>query len=86
MKNWADRHSRVRDAQPTWSQLLLRGCLAGALSLAVQAPAAAGSASYVYDTLGRLARIVYVQGATTTTINYSYDAAGNRTSVVTTSS
>ena len=85
MKHWADRHSRVRNAQLTWSQLLLRGCLAGVLSLAAQAPAVAGSASHVYDTLGRLVQIVYVQGMTTTTINYSYDTAGNRASVVTTS-
>ncbi|PNG53114.1 MULTISPECIES: RHS repeat domain-containing protein [unclassified Variovorax] len=45
----------------------------------------AGSVSYVYDALGRLASAVYSNGSTTTTITYSYDAAGNRTSVATTS-
>ncbi|MBA9848524.1 MULTISPECIES: RHS repeat domain-containing protein [Ralstonia] len=48
-------------------------------------PAVAGSVSYTYDALGRLATAVYNNGSTTTTITYSYDAAGNRTSVVTTS-
>ncbi|HJS03882.1 MAG TPA: RHS repeat domain-containing protein [Variovorax sp.] len=41
--------------------------------------------SYTYDALGRLASTVYSNGTSTTTITYSFDAAGNRTSVVTTS-
>ncbi|HWT18648.1 MAG TPA: RHS repeat domain-containing protein [Variovorax sp.] len=45
----------------------------------------AGSVSYSYDALGRLAQVIYNNGTATTTINYSYDAAGNRTSVATTS-
>lgn len=45
----------------------------------------AGSVSYTYDSLGRMATVTYNNGTTTTTITYSYDAAGNRTSVVTTS-
>lgn len=56
----------------------------GLLLLAAQA-AYAGSVGYTYDALGRLATAVYNNGTTTTTITYSYDAAGNRTSVVTTS-
>ena len=40
---------------------------------------------YSYDALGRLASAVYSDGSITTTITYSYDAAGNRTSVATTS-
>ena len=45
----------------------------------------AGSVSYGYDTLGRLASAVFSNGNSTTSITYSYDAAGNRASVVTTS-
>ena len=56
-----------------------------ALSVHAAHDAYAGSVSYAYDTLGRLATVVYNNGTTTTTITYSYDAAGNRTSVVTTS-
>jgi YD repeat-containing protein len=42
--------------------------------------------SFGYDALGRLASAVYSNGtSSTTSITYSYDAAGNRTSVVTTS-
>ncbi|MGX0610178.1 YD repeat-containing protein [Ralstonia pickettii] len=62
--------------------------LLSALTAAVMltsVPAVAGSVSYTYDALGRLATAVYNNGSTTTTITYSYDAAGNRTSVVTTS-
>ncbi|MBN9694429.1 MAG: RHS repeat protein [Zoogloea sp.] len=39
----------------------------------------AGSASYTYDTLGRLTQVSYSNG---TVIAYSYDAAGNRSTVV----
>lgn len=46
----------------------------------------AGSVSYSYDALSRLASAVYCDGsATTPTITYSYDAAGNRISIATTS-
>jgi len=38
------------------------------------------SASYEYDSQGRLKKITYANG---TTVTYSYDATGNRTSVVT---
>jgi YD repeat-containing protein len=40
----------------------------------------AGSASYTYDNLGRLTKVTYSNGVV---ITYTYDAAGNRTSVVT---
>ena len=63
---------------------VLAACLCGA-ALAGQ-PAHAGSVSYSYDTLGRLASAVYSDGSATTTITYSYDAAGNRMSVAATSS
>ncbi|MCY1223422.1 hypothetical protein D9M69_619110 [compost metagenome] len=62
----------------------MRGVFASLLALAAIA-ASAGSVSYTYDVLGRLAKVIYNNGTTTTTISYSYDAAGNRTSVATTS-
>jgi hypothetical protein len=53
--------------------------------IAMLAPAAAFAAtdgvSYTYDQLGRVKTATYQNG--TTTITYSYDSAGNRTSVVT---
>lgn len=52
--------------------------LAGLVSLAL-----AGSASYTYDTLGRLTKVTYGNGVV---ITYVYDAAGNRTSLVVTGS
>ena len=42
--------------------------------------AVAGSVTYAYDTLGRVIRATYSTGVV---IIYTYDAAGNRTSVVT---
>ncbi len=50
------------------------------LVILLSAPAFASSATYTYDVQGRLATATYSAGAVTT---YSYDAAGNRTSVVT---
>ncbi len=41
------------------------------------------SITYEYDSRGRLKKITYLNG---TTIQYNYDNAGNRTSVVTTCS
>ena len=70
------------------SRLLCRAVLAACLCGAALAshPAHAGSVSFSYDTPGRLASAVYSDGSATTTITYSYDAAGNRTSVAATSS
>ncbi|AOZ07872.1 hypothetical protein BKK80_01340 [Cupriavidus malaysiensis] len=45
----------------------------------------ASTVEYTYDSLGRVTRIVYSDGARKTTVTYSYDATGNRTSVVSTS-
>jgi YD repeat-containing protein len=39
------------------------------------------TATYTYDNLGRLKTVTFTNG---TQIVYNYDAAGNRTSVVTT--
>lgn len=55
-------------------------CLAMALMVST-AHAATGSVSYVYDDLGRLVEVVYDDG---TTIQYTYDAAGNREATITT--
>jgi YD repeat-containing protein len=41
----------------------------------------AGSVSYLYDALGRVVRASYSTGVV---INYTYDAAGNRTTYVVT--
>jgi YD repeat-containing protein len=51
----------------------------------VSTPASAGTIDYTYDALGRVVRVVYVNGGSKTTITYSYDAAGNRTAKVVTS-
>lgn len=45
------------------------------IGLSIMSPVWAGSASYVYDDLGRLIAINYDDG---TTISYSYDNTGNR--------
>ena len=66
------------------TRTLCRTVLATCL-FTVALAAHAGSASYSYDALGRLASTVYSDGTSTTTITYSYDPGGNRTSVVTTS-
>ena len=50
-----------------------------AFGLATSVPASAAT-TYVYDALGRLASATYDSGKQ---IVYSYDAAGNRTQVVT---
>ena len=63
--------------------VLHRVCM-GVLALAGFA-AHAGSVNYTYDPLGRLATVVYSNGTSITTMTYSYDAAGNRSSVATTS-
>jgi YD repeat-containing protein len=48
-------------------------------ALMFAAPVSAAT-TYTYDTLGRVATVTYDNGKT---ITYSYDAAGNRTQVVT---
>lgn len=59
------------------------GFAAGIALLTLSAGAyPASSINYTYDTLGRLNKVSYSDGVKTTTITYSYDAAGNRTSVV----
>lgn len=63
--------------QMRWMQRL---ALAAGSAL-ISAAAVAGSAAHVYDSLGRLTKVTYSNGVV---ITYVYDAAGNRSSVVTT--
>lgn len=56
-------------------------CALMLLALAGMPAAQAGSAAHTYDSLGRLSKITYSNG---TVITYTYDAAGNRSAVVTT--
>ena len=49
--------------------------LAAFLCLLTAAPGLAGSAQYTYDSLNRLIQVQYDDGAT---IQYTYDAVGNR--------
>ena len=54
-------------------------CVAALLFLSPLTGALAGSAIYTYDSLGRIAQVAYSSGLM---IVYTYDPAGNRTSVV----
>jgi YD repeat-containing protein len=56
-------------------------CLAGVALVGVASLALAGSASYTYDTLGRLTKVTYGNGVV---ITYAYDATGNRITLVVT--
>lgn len=55
--------------------------LAGVVVALIAGNAMAGSVSYTYDVLGRLTQVVYGNGVV---VIYAYDAAGNRSSTVTT--
>lgn len=56
------------------------GLLVGGMLAASIVPSFAGTVSYTYDALGRLNTADYGNNVV---IQYSYDAAGNRTQVVT---
>lgn len=84
MNNLSLVRARLRAPVRNRSGSFARGACVGLLMLGGLA-AHAGSVSYSYDALGRLATVIYNNGTATTTISYSYDAAGNRTSVATTS-
>jgi YD repeat-containing protein len=56
-----------------------RAC-AAAVALATTAAAWAGSVTYAHDALGRLRTVTYGNGVV---ITYTYDASGNRITVVT---
>lgn len=55
--------------------------LALTILLGLSMPVLAGSVSYTYDQLGRVKTVTYSNGVV---ITYTYDAAGNRVSQVTT--
>jgi len=59
----------------------LRALLVGLAAALLAVPVVAGSVGYTYDTLGRLKTATYSNGVV---ITYSYDAAGNRSSQITT--
>jgi len=67
--------------QPRKFPSLIRTLLVGSMAALLAAPLVAGSVSYTYDSLGRLKTATYSSGVV---ITYSYDAAGNRSSQVTT--
>jgi hypothetical protein len=50
---------------------------------AVAPPSSTGSVAYTYDSQGRVWTATYTTSSGTVTVTYSYDNAGNRTSVVT---
>ena len=49
----------------------------------IESPASSTSVTYTYDNLGRVYQALYSTSSGTITVTYSYDSAGNRTSVVT---
>lgn len=61
--------------------LRFRECCVGAVMTLLASGVLAGSVSYQYDVLGRVTKVSYGNG---TVITYTYDAAGNRSSVVVT--
>jgi hypothetical protein len=54
-------------------------CVAALLFLSPSPDAFAGNAVYIYDSLGRITRVVYSNGLT---VIYNCGLVGNRTSVV----
>jgi hypothetical protein len=81
------RNKSIKKVKRSKAGQLLR-ILAGAAVLTfsvINVPANAVSVRYAYDSLGRITQAVFDNGTGTTTISYSYDATGNRSSVTTTS-
>lgn len=62
----------------SWGSIVRKGLLGAVVSM-VAVAAFAGSATYTYDSLGRVITITYSTGVV---ITYTYDAAGNRTAYV----
>jgi YD repeat-containing protein len=79
-----DQKVRLEQYRVGRASHVVRSAALVALLLA-SAAANAVAVRYAYDPLGRLTQAVFDNGTTTTTVSYSYDATGNRTSVSTTS-
>jgi YD repeat-containing protein len=71
----------MKEAVPGNKRSRFTRILIGGLATLAAASAFAGSATYVYDNLGRVTRVTYSNGVI---INYTYDAAGNRSTYVVT--
>ena len=65
--------ARFRRCVPLFAALMT------AAALGTLQPAHAGQVSYQYDALGRVVRVVYPNGVI---VEYTYDASGNRVTVV----
>lgn len=70
----------MKSSRSASSWALLARLAVPAVAMMAVGTAVAGSATYTYDSLGRLVKVVYSNGVT---ITYTYDAAGNRTTTVT---
>ncbi len=69
-----DSNSKECGDVTSWRALLVATALISAVGLAV-----AGSVTYTYDSLGRLATATYSNGLV---VGFQYDLTGNRTSYV----
>ena len=68
--------ARTYQVTPAWAKRVGAGLAAAFLMMGV----ANATTTYTYDGQGRITQVVYDNG---TTVDYSYDAAGNRTTVAT---
>jgi YD repeat-containing protein len=71
---------RLSSFVPVCRRQIYTGCFAVLLALPLS-HAHAGSVSYTYDALGRIATVVFSNG--TSIVSYNYDATGNWTLVTT---
>jgi YD repeat-containing protein len=69
----------MEQARPVRQRGKLATFIVGALAALATTAAVAGAATYQYDSLGRVTQVNYSNGVV---LVYTYDAAGNRTSVV----
>lgn len=71
----------MQQAVPGYQRSAFVKFVVATIATLAAASAFAGSATYVYDDLGRVTRVTYSNGVV---IAYTYDAAGNRTTYVVT--